>query len=66
MGKALEISWTKPPPLSATVATRLSQPAYAKLETLALTSGNDKASLMRELIRRGWLEAFGEEIDVPS
>ena len=63
---SLEISWTKPPPLSPTVGTRLSKPAFARLEALALTSGNDKASIMRELIKRGWAAAFdGEDMDVP-
>jgi hypothetical protein len=66
MATGLEISWTKPPPLSPAISTRLSKPAHARIENFCHSRGLEKATVLRELIARGWKEAFGTDIDTPA
>ena len=47
--------------MSVTVSTRLEEKEALQLEALALREGLDRASVMKQLLRRGMREALWEE-----
>ena len=66
MPEGITLSYSKPPPFSPTLGLRLSPVANANFMALRDELGCENATLLRELIDRGWRDAFGHSIEDPA
>ena len=66
MAEGLTLNFDRAPVLCPTIGVRLSPTAMAKFATLRDELGCKNATLLRELIDRGWRDAFGHSIEDPA